>query len=147
MARKEAADAAPRSRRLTRKQREAIRYQHATHRLQRHRDDLIDASEAVGVGGMCWPWSASCGCWCAAARRCCPACSDEAPMKDQLTIPVPLPDEHRAPTSAWNTRSNVSSGSKKNGAGSARIFATSTTIYAPPDTTPCVRQIVRACAA
>jgi hypothetical protein len=52
MARKELADAAPRSRRLTRKQREEIRYQHATHRLQRHRDDLIDASEAVGVGGV-----------------------------------------------------------------------------------------------
>lgn len=42
----------PRSRRLTRKQREEIRYQHATDRLQRHRDDLIDASEAVGIGGM-----------------------------------------------------------------------------------------------
>jgi uncharacterized membrane protein len=45
-------DAAPRSRRLSRKAREEIRYQHATHRLQRHRDDLIDASEAVGVGGV-----------------------------------------------------------------------------------------------
>jgi hypothetical protein len=37
---------------LSRKAREEIRYQHATHRLQRHRDDLIDASEAVGVGGV-----------------------------------------------------------------------------------------------
>jgi uncharacterized protein (UPF0335 family) len=45
---------------------------------------------------LCWAWSASCGCSRAAARRCCPACSDEGRHERPAHHPRPLPDEHRA---------------------------------------------------